>query len=48
MYEKAIADKLRTMGLHLATDKPGWYVRVAVDVGEGPVGFTVWVTDVAS
>jgi hypothetical protein len=44
LYEKAIADKLQTMGLTLAGDKPGWYVRVSVDVGEGAVGFTVWAT----
>jgi hypothetical protein len=46
LYEKAVKEKLQTMGLYLATDKPGWYVRVSVDVGEGPVGFTVWATDV--
>lgn len=46
LYEKAIADKLRSMDLVLAGDKPGWYTRVVVDVGEGPVGFSVWATDV--
>lgn len=46
LYEKAVKEKLQTMGLYLATDKPGWYVRVSVDVGEGSVGFTVWATDV--
>jgi hypothetical protein len=49
LYEKAIAAKLQTTGLYLSadtSDKPGRYVRVLVDVGEGPVGFTVWATDV--
>lgn len=45
MYEKAVKEKLQTMRLYLATDKPGWYVRVSVDVGEGSVGFTVWATN---
>lgn len=44
LYEKAIADKLRSMLLTLAGDKPGWYVRVSVDVGEGTVGLAVWAT----
>jgi hypothetical protein len=46
MYERAVTSKLATMGLTLAGDKPGWYVRVSVDVGEGSTGFTVWATDV--
>lgn len=46
LYEKAVKEKLQTMGMYLAADKPGWYVRVSVDVGEGSVGFTVWATDV--
>ena len=44
-FEKAIVDKLRSKGMVLAGDKPGWYVRITVDVGDGPIGVTVWATD---
>lgn len=45
LYEKAVDAKLASMGMKRAGENPGWYVQVSVDVGEGPVGFTVWATD---
>jgi len=45
MYEKAVDNKLATMGMVRAGENPGWYVRLTVDIGEGSTGFTVWATD---